>query len=211
MTLQNDMASNMKSAEEKMKKDHAEYRKKAETKASAAAEKQVKDMKEIMDGFIKKLAANMPKGQVPPPAHAAPATNDVSIKKPNGDTSVAVPGTTLHIECNGCGGNSNAAEERNSGSSGKGKESNEDKEIAWNEKHSELETKVATAVDHAVNKIVGIHKSNNAGRTLVGDPELDKTKATVEAQKRELEAVKVALEKQKDMNNHLTQKNVEKK
>ena len=32
MTLQNDMASNMKSAEEKMKKDHAEYRKKAETK-----------------------------------------------------------------------------------------------------------------------------------------------------------------------------------
>ena len=210
MTLQNDMASNMKSAEEKMKKDHAEYRKKAETKASAAADKQVKDMKEIMDGFIKKLAANMPKAQVPPSAPVAHAANDVSIKKPNGDTSVAVPGTTLHIECNGCGGNSNAAEERNSGSSGKGKESNEDKEIAWNEKHSELETKVATAVDHAVNKIVGIHKSNNAGRTLVGDPELDKTKATVEAQKRELEAVKSTLEKQKEMNNHLTQKNLEK-
>ena len=73
-----------------------------------------------------------------------------------------------------------------------------------------METKVATAVDHAVNKIVGIHKSNNAGRTLVGDPELDKTKATVEAQKRELEAVKSTLEKQKEMNNHLTQKNLEK-
>ena len=210
MTLQNDMASNMKSAEEKMKKDHAEYRKKAETKASAAADKQVKDMKEIMDGFIKKLAANMPKTQVPVPtpvANAAPASSDVSIKKPNGDTSVAVPGTTLHIECNGCGGNNNNAGEHSSETSLK-KETNEDKEI--DSKHHDLETKVATAVDHAVNKIVGIHKSNNAGRTLVGDPELDKTKATVEAQKKELEAVKSTLEKQKEMNNHLTQKNLEK-
>merc|ERR1711907_277106 len=134
MTLQNEMASNMKGAEEKLKKDHAEYRKKAETKASAAADKQVKDMKEIMDGFIKKLAANMPKAQVPtaqvpPSAPVAHAANDVSIKKPNGDTSVAVPGTTLHIECNGCGGNSNSntAEEH-------GKTTNEDKEIAYNDR-----------------------------------------------------------------------------
>merc|ERR1711912_44796 len=118
----------------------------------------------------------------------------VSIKKPNGDTSVAVPGTTLHIECNGCGGNSNSNTAEEHG------KTNEDKEVAYNDRQSDLESKVATAVDHAVNKIVGIHKSNNAGRTLVGDPELDKTKATVEAQKKELEAVKGALEKQKDMN-----------
>ena len=75
---------------------------------------------------------------------------------------------------------------------------------------SDLEAKVGTAVDNAVNKIVGIHKSNNAGRTLVGDPELDKTKETLQQQKKELESVKANLDKQKEMNNQLSQKNLEK-
>merc|ERR1712167_103362 len=87
---------------------------------------------------------------------------------------------------------------------------NEDKEAAEGEKKSDLESRVATAVDHGVGKIVGIHKSNNAGRTLVGDPELDKTKATVEQQKKELESVKSNLDKQKEMNNVLSQKALDK-
>ena len=216
MSLQNEMASNMKGAEEKLKKDHAAYRKKAEKKASSAADKQVKDMKEIMDGFIKKLAANMPKQALAPVAATRPAApvaapvaapqgnNDISVKKPNGESTVAVPGTTLHIECNGCGGGGSDSNSDNSD-----KKTKDEKDIE-EDKKSDLEAKVGTAVDNAVNKIVGIHKSNNAGRTLVGDPELDKTKETLQQQQKELESVKGNLDKQKEMNNQLSQKNLEK-
>lgn len=169
-------------------------------------------MKEIMDGFIKKLAANMPKQALAPVAATRPAApvaapqgnNDISVKKPNGESTVAVPGTTLHIECNGCGGGGSDSNSDNSD-----KKTKDEKDIE-EDKKSDLEAKVGTAVDNAVNKIVGIHKSNNAGRTLVGDPELDKTKETLQQQKKELESVKGNLDKQKEMNNQLSQKNLEK-
>ena len=125
MTLQNDMASNMKSAEEKMKKDHAEYRKKAETKASAAADKQVKDMKEIMDGFIKKLAANMPKAQVPTASASLCSCSTMQQTMYRSKSRMEIPVWLCqerHYTLNAMAAvGTTAAEERNSGSSGKGK------------------------------------------------------------------------------------------
>lgn len=103
-----------------------------------------------------------------------------------------MPGTTLHIECNGCGGDSN---------------SNSDEKESSTPEKSNLEGQVTTAVDAAVAKIVGQHKLRGA---LNSQDDPAATKKTLDAKTKEAESLKRDLESQKEVTNQLTKKALEK-
>lgn len=193
MSLENQMATNMKSAEASVKKNHEEFRKKAERNAKKSATKQVSTMKNIMSEFMAKIAANMPKQAQPAQPAQPAAAGGVQVKGPGG-TNVAVPGTTLHIECNGCGGDSNS-------------NSNSDEKESSTPEKSNLEGQVTTAVDAAVAKIVGQHKLRGA---LNSQDDPAATKKTLDAKTKEAESLKRDLESQKEVTNQLTKKALEK-
>ena len=109
-----------------MKKDH-EYRKSAET--ASHGRKTSKRYEEIMDGFTKNR--KYAKGQVPLTLQPG---NKRCIDQSRMEYRYAR--TTLHIECNGCGGHHNKTILEG------GKTTNEDKEW-YNDRQSDLESKVA--------------------------------------------------------------------
>jgi hypothetical protein len=201
MSLESQMASNMKGAEAAVKKSHEEFRKKAASHAKSSAEKQVATMKGVMSEFMAKLATTLPKTPVAKPAPAAAAPAGVQVKGPGGN-NVAVPGTTLHIECNGCGGGSS-----DDGESSESKDDSSSKADTDEVSKSKLETQVSTAVDAAVSKVVGVHKLR--GHSLAGD---DNKGALhdIEQKSAENEKLKNELSAQKDAVSKLAAKNLEK-